>query len=214
MAKVGVRVGSYDVENAVATQLRDRLPIYLAAATRRHGVNPAQTGFARMLTPRVDVHKDFEGWPEQNLPHIRVVSPGMSQAPIRSIRGSYTTFWTINVFGVVSARDLPSTRRLRSIFEYAVPWTLLQQPSLGGVATNIVWLGESAGNVPIPPVDDRTLQGFVQVFDIEIDNCLQPNEAPLAAEFSQPPLTVLGDWPTVSSVVLNLTPLPVVPTNP
>lgn len=177
MSVFGPRVGSYDVEQAVITTLTERLPTHVDRCARRKGIDPVATDFPIRTAGPITATKDFRDWPEDRLPHVQVVCPGMSDRPVRDVEG-YRAFWEIHVFVVVSARDRAATRRMRSVWEDAVGECLLQHRSLGGIATALDWLGESSADVPIDSDEDRTLQGTVLVCAAEIPDVLDPTAGP------------------------------------
>lgn len=210
----GQRVGSYDVEQAIITVLHERLPTYVQrCAITRYGtlpanfpIRPAQPPFAR---------KAFRDWPEAHLPCVQVACPGMAAQPERRDEGRYTTWWEVNVFVVVSARDHAATRLVRSVYEDAVGWCLLQRRSLksvlnpDGFASGMDWLGESSADAPIEDEDERTLQGAVCVLVVEVPNCLDPTAGPvvLIPDTGAPP-AVHPDDPLVEDTIVEITPEP------
>jgi hypothetical protein len=206
MSVFGPRIGSYDVEQAVVALLRARLPTYVDHCARLKGIDPDVTGFP--IRPRsLITAKDFRDWPEARLPCVQVVCPGMADQPVRDTDG-YRASWQVNVFVVVSARDRPATRQLRSVWEDAIGWCVMQNRSLGGIATAVDWLGESSSDVPIEDGDERTLQGTVCVFSVEIPDVLDPNAGP--AIFIPDPGSgtppVYPDDPQATQVVVDYTP--------
>lgn len=203
----GPRVGSWDVEQAVVAVLNQRLATYVDKCARLKGIDPAADGFAiRPKTP-ITTTKDFTDWPEERVPFVQVVCPGMADRPIRDVEG-YRAFWEINVFVVVSARDRAATRKARSVWEDAIGWCLNQNRSLGGIATALDWLGESSADVPIDSSEERTLQGAVLVCSVEVPDVLDPNAGP--AVFIPDPGTGTPpgypDDPEATDVVVDYTP--------
>jgi len=203
----GPRIGSFDLEQAVIRLLTERLATYVDHCARLKNINPDTTGFPIRPRSKILAVKDFKDWPEQRLPYVQVTVPGMADRPIRDTDG-YRAFWEINVFVVVSARDRTATRLARSIWEDAIGWCLLQNRSLGGIATAFDWLGESSADVPIDTEDARTLQGAVLVGAAEIPAVLDPNAGP--AVFIPDPGTgtppTYPDDPEATDVVVDYTP--------
>jgi hypothetical protein len=179
MTVFGPRVGSADVEAAVIASLTARLPTYLDQMARLKGIDPATTDFPIRPKQPPFARKNFGGWPDIHLPCVQVVCPGMSDRPVRQEDGPYTTYWQVEVYVIVSARDHAATRVVRSVYEDAVGWCLMQHRSLGGMCAGMDWLGESSADVPLDEHDNRTLQGTVIVLSVEIPNCLDPNAGPV-----------------------------------
>lgn len=207
MSVFGPRVGSYDVEQAAISVLTQRLPTYVDHCARLKGIDPDADGFPIRPRSKIVAVKDFRDWPEQRLPYVQVTVPGMADRPVRDTDG-YRVFWEINVFVVVSGRDRTATRTMRSVWEDAIGWCLLQNRSLGGIAAALDWLGESSADVPIDAQDARTLQGTVLVAAVEIPGVLDPNAGP--AIFIPDPGTGTPpgypDDPQATDVVVDYTP--------
>lgn len=209
----GPIIGSYDVEQAVLAVLEEWLPTYLAEVARVRGIDQSIVPRPRSMIQA----KEFEGWPEDRLPCVQVVSPGLAERPERSPEG-YAAWWQINVFCVVHGRDKPATRRLRGIYEDAITACLMQRPGLGGLATGMQWLGGGAGDVPIDERDTRTLAGAVTVMAVQVDSVLDPTLGPAQPD----PLPAAGgsnaktldglpaypDDPTVATADVTVTPHP------
>jgi hypothetical protein len=211
MTVFGPRVGSYDVELAVIAALTERLPTYLDQCARLRGVDPSTTDFPIRPKQPPFARKDFGGWPDSRLPCVQVVCPGQSERSIRQEDGLYTTFWQLEVFVIVTARDHAATRLVRSVYEDALGWCLLQNKSLTsglhttGFAEAMDWLGESSADVPVEALDNRTLQGTVVVLTVQIPNCLNPGAGPAVfiPDAGTPPVTYPDD-PHAAEVILDI----------
>lgn len=210
----GPIVGSYDVEQAALAVLEEWLPTYLARVAEERGVDPSEIPRPRSVFQT----KEFEGWPEDRLPCVQVVSPGQAQPP-QGDEGGMRAWWQMNIFCVVKGRDRAATRMLRSIYEDAIPWCLMQHQGLGGIAAGLKWLGAGAGDVTIVDQrDERTLQGAVNVFTVEVERILDPIAGPAAPDPLPPvdgsnPRTLDGlpaypDDPDAETVDVTVTPLP------
>lgn len=175
---LGPLVDSYDIEAAVLTTLRERLPTHVDAVAHIRGLDPAEVGLP--IRPRTLCRrKAFSGFPKTSLPLVEVTSPGQAQPSIRSADGLYLTFWQIEVFSVVAARDYESTRLLRAIWEPAIYRCIMQSQTLGGLAMAVDWLGQGSDDVDLPDDSERTLQGAVSVFMVSVPGCLDPFAGPV-----------------------------------
>jgi hypothetical protein len=180
----GARIGSYEVEGAFITRLEERLATYVKTIALRRdidagdlydGIGPRNGKLP--IRPRHIVRRQtFFGWPENDLPFVQVVASDGS--PEQGDEGLYRLTWTVNVFCVVSGRDHEATRLLRSIYEDAIPWAIMQGRTLGGFASALYWIGDASDDVPLNNDRTRTLQGSVSVFSVVVDGCLDPHAGP------------------------------------
>jgi hypothetical protein len=120
--------------------------------------------------------------------------------------------WQLNVFCIVSARDHAAARIVRSVYEDAIGWCLMQNRGLrsllhpDGFTRGMNMLGESSADIDVDDHDNRTLQGTVIVVEVEVSDCLDVNAGP-AIFIPDPgdPLPTYPDDPDAETVVLDET---------
>jgi hypothetical protein len=208
----GPLVDDYDVEEAVMTIFRERLPTHIDAVAHYRGVDPAahaDEGF--VIRPRTLCRrKEFSGFPKLSLPLVQITSPGMAREPIEGPGGVLTAFWQVDVYSVVAARDYESTRLLRAIWSGGIARCIGQSRTLGGLATTIDILGQSAADVDLPDDSERTLQATVLVMVVEAPGYMDPLAGPTVF-IPDDGSGVPGEYdPAVSaeSVTIELEPMP------
>ncbi|MCA1571703.1 MAG: hypothetical protein LC798_15595 [Chloroflexi bacterium] len=195
----GPNSGAWEAAGAVIATLTQRLPTYTQELALRRGVDPAKVDTPGGLPIRTPLpiarRKTFAGWPKTALPFIQVTSPGTAEAPRRDDLGVYTCTFQIEVFVVCAARDHNSTAFLTALWGDAIVWTIMQRRTLGGIATSVDWLGSATDDVPLPDDSERTLQGFVAVFAVEVPGCLDPLAGPSEwiPDNGEPPVTYPPD---------------------
>lgn len=203
----GPLVGGWEVSGAVIATLSERLPTYTQEVARRRGVEPSVVGLPIRTPQPIARRKTFAGWPKTVLPYVQVTSPGTLDAPVRQDNGLYVCTFQVDVFVVIAARDHDSTAFAVSVWGDAIVWTIMQRRTLGGLATSVDWLGTGTDDVPLPDDSERTLQGSVAVFSVEVPDCLDPIAGPavfIPDDGSPPP--DYADDPIVTDVQIDYAP--------
>lgn len=170
------------VEDAVIAVLKRWLPTYLSEVEAQRGLT---RGFYERPAPSsYTVRNDFDKWPEDFLPAVIVVSPGMPDEPVKDGRRRWRGSFDIGVACVVSSLDRDETRRFAQRMGAAVRALLIDHPSLemaiGGNVRGLDWLGER--NNLMPPEDERSIWANRQLFSVEVDQILERTGGPAEPE--------------------------------
>lgn len=155
-----------DVEQWVVALLKKWSCNYLVELERQHGYEPGTLPGVRgwALGPT------FDKWPEDQIPGVLVVSPGLVPPPTRDGYGVYRARWRIDVGCICSARTQQQSHEQAMLFVAAHKAIVVQHPSLEGWATGMQWLDESYD--PLTFDDTRSLYAGYASFAIEVDDVL------------------------------------------
>jgi hypothetical protein len=159
---IGPIISGRDVERAALAMLRKWFSTYLAEAER-------QTGrvVGSLQRPRAwATSADFETWPEDQLPRVLLVSPGLTEAPEADGAGNYRVRFALGVAAIVSAKTLDDTADLAKLYCAVLRTCLVQHQSLEGFAAGVVWLDENYDD--LPSIDTRSLGAGQAVFTVEV----------------------------------------------
>lgn len=160
---IGPIITGGDVEAAALTMLRKWCSTYLAEAERQTGrpVGSLPRPRAWTTTP------DFEHWPEDQLPCVMLISPGLQEAPLADGAGAYRVRFMLGLAAVVSAATAVETADLAKLYCATLRTCLVQHQSLEGFAHGVVWLDEDYDD--LPTADTRSLGAGQAIFSIEVD---------------------------------------------
>lgn len=175
MSPVGPIITDDMVEDAVVSHLKTWLPSYLAEV--EDAVPGVERGFyKRPPGSSYTTRADFDKWPEEMLPAIVVVSPGIDDDPVKDGRGNIRAQFQIGVVAVVSSTDQVATRRYAYRMGAAIRGVLIQKPSLGqafnGAVRGIDWVGSRNNELPDSGSADRSIWACQQLFIVEVDGLL------------------------------------------
>lgn len=180
---------------------RSWLDAYLGEIERVEGYDPGS-----IERPKgVVTSAEFEKWPEDQLPVILVISPGIGPDPIRRGDSAYEATWTVAVAPIVSDQGDVETRRLALAYAAAVRSAMLQHKSLGGFASNLVWRGEGYNDLPFD--DARTLGAGRVIFDVTVADVVREQAGPV--EPPADPTVDPGPWPDATAVDTTAHPIPI-----
>jgi hypothetical protein len=188
-------VSANDVEQAVLATLKKWSSTYIAELERQHGYTAGELQRVRgwVLAPT------FDKWPEDQLPGVLVVSPGLIPPPMRDGDGTYRATWSVDVGCCCSARDQQRSHELAQMFVAAHKAIVLQRPSLGGFATACKWMNESYDALAYD--DTRSLYAGYATFAIEVANVVTTLAGPTSTDDPLTPDTdPWADWPEVETV--------------
>jgi hypothetical protein len=136
---IGTIVTGRDVELAVLRFLKRWAGAYLAECERQRGFAPGALPRIRTWT----IANEFETWPEDQLPCLLLVSPGLAEAPMPDGAGVYRAKFTLGLAVIVSARTGDETAALAKLYCAAMRAAILQHQSLEGFATGVEWIDEN-----------------------------------------------------------------------
>lgn len=179
------------VEQAVVDTLKLWLPSYVWEVARQIGRSPASVQQPRSW----NVFSDLDKWPEDQVPAIVAICPGLSEAPGKSA-ATYRATWAVAVGAVVSGRNREESRELAGLYGAAIRAVMVQHPSLGGFAAATNWADENYDDLD---TNRSRTQGIARVvFEVEVEDVTTERAGP--AEPPPLPTTVNPDDPVINSV--------------
>lgn len=202
VSAIGPVVTGRDVELAALAMLKRWSSTYLAEAERQTGRTPGSLPRIRAWTTA----PDFEKWPEDQLPAVLLLSPGLVEVPRADGRGFYRAQFALGVAVIVSTAKMEETAALAKLYCAVHRLCVLQHPSLEGFAAGTTWLDEKYDD--LPSIDDRSLGAGQAIFAVEVDGMsarwngpATPNEPP------SPDTEPIPQDPTVETV--EVVPIPI-----
>lgn len=198
----GPMIDGEQVESAALETLKLWLPSYVAAKERAMGLAPrtlplvADAGWA--------VSTDIDRWPGPVLPSVLLASTGLADKPSRDGKGMYRARFTLGVAVVVSARDARAANRLAKAYTAVLRTCLLQQSTLGGLASGVEWEDEQYDALPSRKSDSLASGQVVLTVEVEDMGTARsgPRGTPPDDPYSGPPAPA----PEVQSATATVTP--------
>jgi hypothetical protein len=189
------------LEQAVIDTLKIWLPLYIKEIELQLGRTPGELPPPKSYTTR----RRFDKFPEDQLPTIIVVSPGLDDDPNEEGDGNYRAPWRMHVGAVVSTSDPAATNLVAKIMGAAIRGAMVQHKSLGGVASGLTWYDESYDDLPDDDVS-RSLGATSLSFRIEVDDVVNWQRGPDGSYLPDPTATTPpgGIWPTADTVTVEL----------
>lgn len=202
MSVFGSLITGSDVEAWVTDTLQTWMATYLGEMERRTG-RPGGS----LQPPRSYVTvNELVRWPEEQIPAVIIVSPGLADEPARHGDGGYTAGWVVDIGVIVSASSRQATSELAKVYAVAVRAALLQHRSLGGRASGVSWVDESYDDLPAE--QGRTLAAGLGRFHVRAKDVVN-SDAGTANPVPPPdPVIPPGDWPTVREDGVTITTKP------
>lgn len=189
------------VEDAATATLKAWSSAYLGELERQTGRDQGSLPDIRAWTAP---EGDFRRWPEEQLPCLVLISPGLNGSPERHEGGRYSATWGLALAVVVSASTEAATDRLAKLYAAAMRACLVQR-RLGGLAEMVTWVGE---DYTIEPADRRRTIGAARViFDVDIGDVTTADSGP-AGDPPDEPREPLPDPTTVTDVDVTVEPKP------
>lgn len=192
MSTIGPLVDSGQIEADVLRTLQTWLPTYLleAVAQAEHDPIAAPASWA--------IISQYDRWPEQGLPAVIVVSPGIIEdSTRRDGEGFYRATWAVEVSVTVAAAKSTVARRMAQIYGAAVRGALLQRRSLGHQTQVTDWINEEIGGVNADK--RRTVCVVANAFHVERADVVT-TQGPTGDEPPAP-----GSWPIVNEATVEVT---------
>jgi hypothetical protein len=197
MTVIGVTAGQLTVENAIVNTLEKYLAYYVVAAARRYAaegvfdltVEEMEELLAQYTFPfkprGISVAKSFEDWDTQALPWVQVLSPSWKIAG--GSQGGRSIEYEVQIASLVGAQEKDDTRLLRACFEDGILGAIDQHQSLGNIAQGInIVGGGSAAFSEMSGADEQTFQGSIAVFEVLLENVVDPFDGPGNGELPAP----------------------------
>jgi hypothetical protein len=198
MSIFGNIITADELENAVEATLRLWFRTYLNEIELQKGV----PDFG-LVNPRSVVrHVELIDFPEEQLPRLMIVSPGMAKPPLMEGDGTYRGFWRIGISLINSARDRDSTNRNSKWYAGAIRAIILQHRSLGGFADGVSWEDENYMDGPVEA--DRTLALCTNEFIVEVEGIVDRKSGPAVPEPPDPDDLPGSEWPLVENTDLDV----------
>jgi hypothetical protein len=167
----------------------------LGEIERIEGLTPGQ-----IETPKgVVTSSDFEKWPEDQLPVILVICPGLVRPPERKGRGALTMTWGVGVAGIVGDTTPESSRLMGQVYAAAISLAINTHRSLGGFG-QAVQLDERYDDLDFG--DGRTLGAGRCVFEVSVEDARPTHGGPLAPLPN--PAVDPGPWPDVTETLIDV----------
>lgn len=198
---IGRLVSGRDVELAALAMLKRWTPTYLAEAERQTGRDPKALPRMRSWTTT----NEFEKWPEDQLPSVLLISPGLAEPPSPDGRGYYRAKFSLGLAVIVSANTADSTAALAKLYCAVLRACMVQHQSLEGFASGVDWMDETYDD--LPSEDGRTLGAGQLIFAVEVEAIARRWNGP--AFPSEPPdddADPLPEDPTVETVEITTQP--------
>jgi hypothetical protein len=179
----------WDVEKQVIDHLEEWMTTYLAEVERQQEIDPQSLPPVRSWI----TSNEFRKMPEEQTPVGVVVSPGITDDPVKDGEGSYRAKWMVGIAIVIKGRTKTEVAEVAKLYAAAVRGAMLQHRSLGGFARGVEWKDESYSDVPSK--DQRTLGSAQCIFEIEVPDTINV----FAGLVAKPddPYEDPGDWPEV-----------------
>ncbi len=185
----GRMLSASEVEADIIGALERWLPTYVAEAERQEGLSRGAIEPIRSVTTEATLQR----FPEDQLPCLIVVSPGLASRPeMAGEKGSYRARWAIGISVVVEARTRAETDRLAKIWAALVAGLMLQQPDMGKGCRGVTWEDQRYDEVPAG--ERRTLAAGQNEFTVEYDGAIFSRLGP-----SEPDTDPVS-WPLVQTV--------------
>lgn len=159
---VGRIVSGRDVELAALATLKAWSSTYLAEAERQTGREVGSLPRVRTWT----TSPDFEKWPEDQLPCVLLISPGLVDPPDADGAGKYRARFSLGIANIASTATADETADVAKLYCAAHRTCLLQHPSLDGFAAGVTWLDENYDDLPFD--DTRSLGAGKAIFAVEV----------------------------------------------
>lgn len=201
---------SANFDDAVGQFLAKWIDTYLSKIEREVGV-PARS-YPRPKSWNFVFDEDSDKWPEDNLPSVMIASAGFDGTPERLGEGHYAGWWSWTVIAFVTGKarqggnQFDATRRAAQVYGPAIRSAVVQHQTLEGAVGATDLVSESYGYAR----DERshTLGVAAIEFRSYIETVVEESEGPLEPDEPEVDPT-FPDWPTVSSVDIDLQQLPI-----
>jgi hypothetical protein len=193
----GPIIDANQVEEAVRDTLRDWFPTYLREFCLQRSMPPDSLPIPRAYV----VSGDNDREPEDQLPAVVVVSPGLSESAYQEGDGTFRAPWAVGVGIFTSAKDRESTEKLVRMYCAVARTIMLQKQSLGGFADGTMWLDEDFDEVEFD--DTRTIGAGLVEFVVTVANVVNRRGGPAYPDPPDPDEQPGSNWPLVDEVIID-----------
>lgn len=188
-----------DVERSALATLRQHLPRYVREVERQEGRDvgglPNPYGYI--------VASDFDRWPEDQLPVVVVISPGLAGRPERDGRGQVVARWSVAAGVVTSAAEQTAARSNALTYIAAVRLVLMQFQALDGLALTTDFQDERYD--PGPFDMSRSLFSAQATFEVAVSDVASYGLGPYRLA-NDPDPTDPAEWPIATQVAVDIVP--------
>lgn len=193
MSIFGPIIDANQVEEAVRDTLQLWFPTYLRELENQRGMTEGE-----MPPPRAYVVSgDNDREPEDQLPAVVVVSPGLAENPFQEGDGSFRAPWSVGVGIFTSARDRESTEKLVRQYCAVARTIMLQKQSLGGFADGTEWIDEDFDEIEFD--DTRTIGAGLVEFTVMVAEVVNRRGGPAKPTLPDPVGQPGSNWPLVET---------------
>lgn len=199
MSIFGPIIDANQVEEAVRDTLQLWFPTYLRELEDQRGMTMNDLPDPRAYV----VSGDNDREPEDQLPAIVVVSPGLAENPMQDGDGLFRAPWSVGVGIFTSARDRESTEKLVRLYCAVARAIMLQKQSLGGFADGTTWLDEDFDEIEFD--DTRTIGAGLVEFTVTVAGVVNRRGGPAAPTPPDPVGQPGSNWPLVEEVIVDET---------
>lgn len=197
-------ITGFDVEQWVLALLKKWSGTYISEVERQHGY-PAGT------LQRVrgwGVAPSFDKWPEDQIPGVLVVSPGLVPPPVKVGTGRYRARWRVDVGAICSASTPTKSHEQAQMLIAAHKAIVIQRPSLEVGAIAADWVDEQYD--PLTFDDTRSLYAGYASLAVEIDDVVSTSHGPTTPDDPRVPETdPWPPWQRVDTVDVDVLSVPV-----
>jgi len=193
MSIFGDLFGGDQIDSALINVLKRWMPTYLREIVRQRGLEVV------LDAPRSYIAvSDFEHWPEEQLPSVVIVNPGISEGPKKDGAGTYRASWPVQICITVSAPNEPECRRNAQLYIAAARGCIMGRRSLEAGMKGTDWTSE---DYELIDSDMRRSQaGARATFVIERENVVTVGAGPTDPELDPQP----EDWPEVTDTEVSV----------
>lgn len=174
---------------AAELTLREHLPVVLQQLVDLEGehADPSWRELEEVAT--WEQIPDWEALQAADFPAGAITSPGLVEAPTRKGRTTYDGTWRL-VAGIYDrGGSFRETQRRARRWAAVLRVTLLEHPTLGGIATDLMWRGEEYRQLPQAKVA-RTLGGCAVAFDVTLRDVADLQAATTRPSLSTPTTSI------------------------
>ena len=176
MSVYGSIISEDVVEEAVQATLKTWMNDVLAEVERQRGLQPPY--YTRDI--EYGIQPALDKWPEQQLPLIVIISPGIPERPVKSGRRVYRAKYDVGIAVIVGSTERQFVCRYAQHMGAAIRKIMEMKQSLdGGVGERVRgvdWVGSRNNELPVQ--DERTIWANRQLFEVEVDDVLTKGGGP------------------------------------